>query len=431
MTQVASSQSKTISLQQALQKIDHNMHVVAAMAAAEPTGLFQSLHERLANLTGVTIHCANPGSDYPCFRDEAMAGHGTFNVMFLTAAVRKLQGRGLVHYIPQHLSRWAANLRATTSVDIFWGSCSAPDERGFVSLGLGGCYEAEALRMAKCVILEINPNMPVTFGTTIIPTADVTHFVINEHPLATIPKDEPGPIDRQIGGFVADLIPDGATIQLGIGSIPNAIGEALRSKKDLGVHTELINDAILDLYQRGVITGRRKTIWPEKIVGTFIYGSQALYDFVHKNPVVEIQPASVVNDPYRIGRNYKMFSINTAVEIDLTGQVCSESIGHVEISGVGGASDTHTGAQRSEGGRGIIAMQSTTADGKHTKITFELKPGAKVSISRNDVDTVITEYGVAKLAGRSTAERVKSLVAIAHPNFRDPLLAAARKTGYI
>lgn len=425
------SQGKFISLERALQNIKDGTHLVASMAAAEPTLLLASAHSRLNGLKGVTIHCANPSRDYPCFSENSLVGKVTFNVMFLTASIRKLQGHGMLHYIPQHLSHWAVNMRRTTSVDIFWGSCSPPDRHGYVSLGVGGCYESEMVRQAKCVILEVNPQMPFTYGGTVVPARDVTHFIENDHALASIPHAASSPIDYAIGATVASLVADGATIQLGIGSLPNAIGESLRTKRDLGVHTELINDAIFDLYERGVITGRHKTIWPEKIVGTFVYGSQKLYDFVDNNPCVELHPASVVNDPYRIGRNHRMISINSAVEIDLTGQVCSESVGHTEISGVGGASDTHTGAQRSEGGLGIIAMHAATDDEKFSKLVFELKPGAKVSISRNDIDTVVTEYGVAAMVGKSTAQRAKALIAIAHPKFRDELLASARRVGYI
>jgi acyl-CoA hydrolase len=188
----------------------------------------------------------------------------------------------------------------------------------------------------------------------------------------------------------------------------------------------------MDLSLAGVITGRRKAIWPGKIVGSFVYGTADLYAFVDANPGVDLQPSSVVNDPYRIGRNSAMISVNTAVEVDLTGQVCSESIGHVELSGVGGAFETHVGAQRSPGGRGIIALRATTGHGApQSKVVFELKPGAKVSVSRNDVDTVVTEYGVAMLAGLSVGERVKAMVQIAHPDFRADLLANARRAGYL
>ena len=264
-----------------------------------------------------------------------------------------------------------------------------------------------------------------------MPISMVTHFIENSHPLPIAASSAVSTEDQSIGNFVASLIANGSTIQLGIGGIPNAIANALGQHKDLGVHTEMINDAMMKLYQEGVINGRCKTLWPGKMVGAFVFGSRELYQFVHQNPAIELHPASIVNDPYRIGRNFQMASLNTAVEVDLTGQCCSESLGHKELSGVGGAAETHIGAQRSRGGIGIIALRSTTSDGLTSKIGFELKPGAKVSISRNDIDTVVTEYGAAKLGGRSVVQRVKAMIGIAHPKFRDELLSQARLARYL
>jgi acyl-CoA hydrolase len=423
--------SKFISIDEALLQIKDCSRVVASMAAAEPRLMFENLHRRAADVIDVEVHCANPDRDYPCFTDPSMAGHLDLHVMFLTSAIRKQHGHGAVHYVPQHLSNWFRNMSRQGPIDIFWGSCTPPDERGFVSLGPGACYETESLRAAKFVILEVNPNLPYTYGSTHVPISWVHAFVESTHSLPHCEPVVPDETDHRIASHVSGLIENGSTIQLGIGGIPNAVGMALRMRRDLGVHTELINDAIMDLYQAGIINGRFKTLWPGKIVGAFIFGTQKLYEFCDRNPVIELQPSSVVNDPYRIGRNHRMISINTAVEIDITGQVCSESIGHRQLSGVGGATDTHVGAQRSEGGRGIIAMRSTTDDGKFSKIVFELKPGAKVSISRNDIDTVVTEFGVARLAGKSVAQRIRALVNIAHPQFRDLLLSQAKATNYL
>jgi acyl-CoA hydrolase len=423
--------SKKVTLEQALEMIKDGSHIVAAMAAAEPLKLMTHLGQRAQALRNVTLYCANPSQDFPCFWDPALEDRLTIEVMFLTEKIRRRQGYGRVHYVPQHLSQWVRHLTRKSSLDIFWGTCSLPDSRGFVSLGTGAVYETEMVRLAKRIILEVNPQMPVTSGATLVPLTWVDHLIESDHPLPALERPSMSEEDHKIAHYVADLVENGSTIQLGIGSIPNAIGLALRSKKDLGVHTEMINDTMMDLYLEGVITGRKKTLWPGKILGAFAYGTKHLYQFLHDNPAIELQPASVVNDPYRIGRNYKMISINSAVEVDLTGQVCSESVGHNELSGVGGAFDTHVGAQRSEGGRGIIAMRSTAAGGKVSKIVFELAPGAKVSIGRNDIDTVVTEYGVAQLSGKSVAQRVKAMVAIAHPQFRDELLAQAKRFHYL
>ncbi len=421
---------KLTTLREALNFVHDNSRIVTSMASAEPQEFLAKIHERCRNLKNVTVHCANPSKQYPCFTDESLKGHIAIEVMFLTAAVRKYHGNDMVYYVPQHLSKWAENIFFAGEVDIFWGSCTPPDARGFVSLGPGACYEPEVLRKAKKVILEINPKMPMTFGSTHVPLSWVDHLIETDNPLPTLEVFEADPADKDIANLVASLVPPRATVQFGIGGIPNALAEALSGMKDLGIHTEMINDAMMALYQRGVISGRYKTIWPGKIVGAFVYGSKELYDFIDNNPIIELQPASVVNDPYRIGRNYRMTSVNTAVELDITGQVCSESIGHKELSGVGGASETHVGAQRSEGGRGIIAIKSVTKTGK-SKIVFELTPGGKVSISRNDIDTVVTEYGIAELKGRSVAQRVRALIKIAHPSFREELTAQARSVNYL
>lgn len=420
-----------ISLEEGISLIQDRFNLVSAMAAAEPAGLLERIGERAKSLRGITLHCANPSRNYSCFTDVSLAGHLEISVMFLTAAVRKHQGHSTVHYVPQHLSQWVKNSLSRRQVDIFWGSCSLPDERGFVSLGPGACYEPEMVRAAKCVILEINPKLPVTFGSTVVPVSRVSHFIYNEHELPGLVRASVEDNDRKIGEYVADLVKDGSTLQLGIGSIPDAIGEALRSKKDLGIHTEMINDTMVELAQRGVVNGYKKTIWPGKIVGAFAFGTESLYHYIDRNPLVELHPASVVNDPYRIGRNHKMVSINTAVEVDITGQVCSESVGHSQLSGVGGASETHIGAQRSPGGRGIIAINAWNDKSQNSKIVFELRPGAKVSIGRNDIDTVVTEFGVAELRGLSVSERVRALVAIADPRAREELLERARVEKYI
>lgn len=423
--------SKIVTIDEAFKKIKDGDRIVTAMAAAEPTMFFSSLEKQAMEHKNLRVYCANPSQAYPCFTNNKLAGHLELATMFLTNPLRKEQGHGVVHYVPQHLSQWAKHLTCRDEIDIFWGTCTPPNKHGFVNLGPNACYEQEILRKAKYVILEINHEMPFTYGTTHIPSSWVNQFIKNTHPLLTIDRPILTEKDQQIASYVADLVHNRSTIQLGIGAIPNAIGEALSNKKDLGVHTEMINDTIMDLYRKGVITGRYKTMWEGKIVGSFALGSQDLYDFIDKNPAIEMQPSSLVNDPYRIGRNHRMVSINSALEVDLTGQVCSESIGHRELSGVGGASDTHTGAQRSVGGRGIIAMYSTTKNDTRSKIAFELQPGAKVTISRNDVDTIVTEYGIAELAGKSVRDRTKSLIACAHPKFREELMFKAKEYKYI
>jgi len=445
---------KMIAPQTAINLIQSGQYVVTAHAACEPRHFYTLLAHRAREIRDTKIFCANPSQPYPCFTDPELDGHIEIEAMFLNTKVRQGADWKHVHYVPNHMSRWAFHILSTASmpraarkaaywvdrtktpvvdkpVDVFWGSCSVPDQRGFISLGLNSCYEPEILRRAKCVILEVNPRMPVTYGATTVHLDEVDYLIEQDAPLPVIGSPIPGPEEEKIGALVSELVPDGATIQLGIGAIPNAVGRSLVGRKDLGVHTEMINDAIMQLFEAGAINGSRKTMWQGKIIGGFVYGSERLYQFVDRNPAVELHPASIVNDPVRIARNYRMTSINSAIEVDLTGQVCSESVGHRSISGVGGATDTHTGAQRSAGGRGIVALRSTTKDGKLSKIVHSLAPGAKVSITRNDIDTVVTEYGIAELTGKNVAERVRAMIALAHPRFREELLHAAKREGYL
>lgn len=425
-------ESRFTDLNNALSLLQSGQTIVTSMAASEPQLFFDALAGRAKELRDLRVYCANPNKRYTCFDPaEELTGGLEILVMFLTSKVTDCQGYSRTHYVPQHLSQWVSHIESLGGADVFWGSCSEPDPRGFVSLGLNNCYESEVFRKARVKILEVNPELPTTLGSTIVPVRSVDAFVRSQAQLPTISRPAITDADRQIGEYVSELVEDGSTIQLGIGAIPNAIGEAISRKKDLGVHTEMINDTIMDLYLCGAVNNSRKTRWPGKMIGSFVYGSRDLYRFVDMNPFVELHPSSVINDPYRIGLNHRMVSINTALEVDITGQVCSESIGHREISGVGGAFETHTGAQRSAGGRGIIALQSRTGDGRFSKITFELKPGAKVSVPRNDVDTIVTEYGIAQLRGRPVSDRVKALVRIAHPDFRDELLHKAKAHGYI
>ncbi|MCX6127359.1 MAG: 4-hydroxybutyrate--acetyl-CoA CoA transferase, partial [Proteobacteria bacterium] len=309
-------QAKLVSIDDALKLIKNGDTIVTAMAAAEPQMFFNHIHVQAIELSRINIVCANPSRVYPCFDPAIMSGHLHFEALFLTAAVRNLQGSDFFHYVPLHLSQWTSNLLQRKKINIFWGSCCPPDDCGIVSLGPGAVYESEVFHSADLVILEVNPNIPLTYGSTLVRVQDVDFFVQSESQLPSIQPAKPSAIDLEIARFVGDLIKDGSTIQLGIGGIPNAVAIELRHKKDLGIHTEMINDAMRELYLAGVITGSKKSIWPHRIVGAFAYGSTELYNFIHNNPLVELHPASVVNDPYRIGRNTLMTSINTAVEVD-------------------------------------------------------------------------------------------------------------------
>ncbi len=310
-----------------------------------------------------------------------------------------------------------------------------PNAEGKISLSLSNVYEKRMIKAAKIVVLEINPNYPFTNGDCIVDQNEIDFLVQTDYPVVAL-KDEPiTEKDRAIGRFIEPLIPNGACLQLGIGGIPNAVAHALKNKKDLGVHTEMLTNGMLELYQAGAITNLKKVLHKGKIVCTFIAGNQSLYDFVHHNPNVLMMDAYYVNNPDIIKQNPNQISINSTIEVDLTGQCCSESIGAKPFSGTGGQSDTATGAVKSEGGKSFITLHSTTmvkdsVSGQTqeiSKIVPFLKPGAVVSLSRNDVDYVVTEYGVAYLRGMDTQTRANRLIAISHPKFRQGLIEEAKK----
>jgi acyl-CoA hydrolase len=307
-----------------------------------------------------------------------------------------------------------------------------------MSISLSATYERGIRENADLVILEINPKVPRAFGDVEVHLKNVDYLIETNYDLPEVPDVEPNEIDTKIGKLVADEIEDGDCIQLGIGGMPNAIAKALYNKKDLGVHTEMLTSEMPKLFEAGVITGNKKKLYPGKMVCTFVFGTRAMYDFVDDNPGVLVMNGDYVNDPYVIGQNDHQVSINSSVEVDLTGQCASESIGAKQISGTGGQADTAIGAQNSKGGRSYICLYSTATvkdkDGqtkKVSKIVPCLNKGAIVSLSRNDVDRVVTEYGIAELRGTNISERVQRLTAIAHPDFREDIMREAQELGII
>lgn len=418
---------KKITIDEALDKVKSGDHIVVALAGAEPQGFMSRLHTIAHRVQDVVVSTCLNMQNYKFFADPDMYGRFTNEGWFYNPAMRKAHAHKTVSFVPNHLHFAATKRLAFRKPDIFVGTCTPPDKHGFVSLGLSVTYEREMIENAGMVILEVNPNLPRTFGDTAVHVSAVNYFVEHPIPVPELPATEPTDRDKAIGSYIAELVEDGSTIQLGIGGIPNAVALGLMTKKDLGIHTEMLTDSMVDLYEAGVITNRRKTLHPGKMVATFALGTKKLYDFIDDNPAVMLLRGTYTNDPYVIGRNYKMVSINTTLEIDLTGQCCSESLGHMQFSGTGGQADTAIGAQLSPGGKSIIALYSTAKNDEISKIVPILTPGAAVSLQRNDVDYVVTEYGVAELRGTSVRERVKRLVAIAHPKFRDWLLDEAER----
>lgn len=426
---------KVITVEEALGKINSNQNLVSGLAAAEPKMILENLHTISSRVEGVNISTCLPMGAYEYFIDPSNKESFHMDGWFYSPPIRRAHKNRNVSFIPNHLHLSAIKRLYHRRPDIYIGTCSPVDKHGYISLSLSATYEREMIENADIVILEINPNMPRTFGDTIIHMNEVDYFIEVDYSVPELPIALPSEKDRRIGKYIADLVEDGSTIQLGIGGIPNAVTSELMNKKDLGIHTEMFTDGMVDLYNNGVITGNKKTLMPNKMVATFALGSKKLYDFIDDNPAVMILRGQWVNDPYVIGQNYKMISINTTLQVDLTGQCASESIGHRQFSGTGGQADTAIGAQNSKGGKSIIALYSTVdvrlGDGDERKTISKIVPrldkGSIVSLSRNDVDFVVTEYGVASLRGTNISERVERLINIAHPKFRKELTSQANE----
>lgn len=395
-------------------------------AAAAPSVLLDALVARASDLEGVGVvhlHIEGPG---PHLAPD-MAKHFRHRALFIGPNARTAVNEGRADYVPIFLSDVPRLFESRAlPLDAVLVNATPPDRHGFCSLGTSVEAMHAAIRAAKTVIVQFNSSMPRTLGDSFVHVSDIDLAVEvdvppYEHAIGAI-----GDVERKIGEFVAELIPDGATLQLGIGAIPAATALALRDKRDLGIHTEMFTDAVVDLVEAGVVTGALKERNRGKIVTAFVMGSRRLYDFVHDNPMVEMRPVDFTNDTHVIRSFSRMVAINSAIEVDLTGQVVADSIGHRLYSGVGGQMDFVRGAALAAEGRAIIALPSTAAGGSVSRITPALKPGAGIVTTRAHVRTVVTEWGVAELFGRSTAERAEALISIAHPDFRDRLAAEAR-----
>lgn len=418
-----------ISVEEALSMVQSRDHIGVGLGASEPRLFLSQLHTHADRLKDVHVVNCLPMGNYPFFEDPSYAEAFFLEGWFYSGGMRKLHPNKNISFIPNHL-HFAVTKRLDYRVPrMYVGNCSPVDKHGYVSLGFSAVYEKELVERADIVILEINPNVPRTLGDTQLHVSEVDYFIKADYPAPELPSVAPNEKDMRIGQFIAERIEDGSTIQLGIGGIPNAVAQALKGKKHLGIHTEMFTDGMVDLVACGAVDNSLKTLHPEKSVAAFALGSQRLYDFIDDNPGVAILRGTYVNDPYVLGQNRKMVSINTSIEVDLTGQCCSESVGVRQISGTGGQADTAIGAQNAEGGKSFIALYATAevrdpetgAKVEKSKIVPMLTPGAIVSLSRNDVDHVVTEYGVASLRGTPIRERVKRLIAIAHPDFREAL----------
>lgn len=426
-------QDKYISTAQATAMVKSNQTIGVGIAGSEPVGLLTAMSERALEVENVHFWTCLPMRSYDIFTRPEMAGHIFNENWFYSYTDRKLHAEGHVSYIPNNLNRASTDKLFSTNghLAIFWGTATPPNKEGYMSLSIGNIVQKDLLEAADLKILEINENLPWTFGDTLVHISEVDYVVENHVPLVELPSAPPSEIEQEIGGYIADLIQDGSTIQLGIGGIPNAITAFIMERKDLGIHTEMVVDGMVDLVEAGVVTNRKKTLHPGKIIGAFALGTSKLYEFLDHNKDVEIYRGHYTNDPYVIAKNNQMISVNTALQVDILGQVCSQSIGTRQFSGTGGQLDTHRGAQMSEGGRGIIALRSTAKNGSISTIVPTLAPGAGVTVPSQDVDTIITEYGVAELRGRCVKDRMEALIRIAHPNFRDWIRDEAHRLGIV
>jgi acyl-CoA hydrolase/RimJ/RimL family protein N-acetyltransferase len=405
--------------------------ILIGSGAAQPVGLVEALARQKDHFSDNTVVHLMTLGPAPYVVPE-MADHFRHNAFFIGANVRKAVLQGRADYTPVFLSKIPELIRSRRMpVDVALIQCTPPDKFGYVNIGVSVDIMVAGIESARTVIAEVNPNVPRVHGAGFVHMDRIDAWTTNDVPLLEHLPEEPGEVEMEIGRNVASLIEDGSTLQAGIGMIPDAVLRALTGKRDLAVWTEMFSDGVLDLIERGVITGRYKTIHPGKITASFTFGSRRLYETIDRNPLFTFQATDLVNDPRQIAQQHKMVAINSALEVDLTGQVCADSIGTKFYSGIGGQVDFIRGASMCPGGKPIIALRSTAKNGTVSRIVATLTEGAGVVTSRGDVRYVVTEYGVADLMGKSIRERAVALISIAHPDFRAELLRDAKERHYV
>jgi len=419
---------------EAVAQIGSGQRVFVTGNCSAPQVLLNALVDRASELKDVElIQVLSIGEAR--YAEPAMEGHIRVNTLFISDNVRPAVNEGRADFTPCLLSEIPGLFsQGILPLDVALIQVSPPDEHGFCSLGVEVGVSKTAAQSAKCVIAEVNPQMPRTLGDAFIHASKLDYIVEVDYELPEVRMGEMNDVCREIGRHAAGLIEDGSTMQMGIGAIPDGVLHHLGGHRDLGIHTELFSDGVVELVERGVVNNERKSLHPGKIVAGFVLGTQRLYRFVDNNPVVEMHPTEYVNDPFIIAQNDRMVAINSAIEVDLTGQVCADSIGARLYSGVGGQLDFMRGAARSRGGKPIIALPSvveTRSGGRFSRIVPTLKLGAGVVTTRNDVHYVVTEFGVADLYGRSIRQRARALIDVAHPDFREELEARAAELKYL
>ena len=405
--------------------------VVAPLGAAEPAELLAALSRRRQDLRGVTVTQLLPTGRYE-YLNPGSTQQIRHNSLFLGGPTREGAQAGWIDWTPNHFSEIPHLIRTgLLRCDVVVARCSPMDEHGFFSIGLSPAYTMAAIEVAREVILEVDAHAPFAHGDCHVHVSQVTSLIETDAPLVQLAPPTIGEVERAIARYVAELVPDGATLQIGIGAIPDAVVAQLADKNDLGIHTEMFGDGILSLVEAGVVTNKRKNEHRGKMLATFALGSDRLYAFMHRNPVLEMHPVDVTNTPHIAGRNDNLHSINSTLAVDLIGQCGSESLGSAPYSGTGGQSDFVRAANISKGGKSFIVLPSTAKSGTVSRIVPTLLAGTQVTTSKNDVGYVVTEFGVAQLRGLSARERARALIEIAHPDFRDELTEGARRVGLL
>ncbi len=427
----ANYRDKITDVPTALSHIHSGNRVYIGGGAGVPIALTEGLTACADRLRDVELTHILTFADAPYARPEFQDSFRV-NALFIGPNVRRAVNEGRADFTPVFLSEIPELFRnGVLPLDAALISVTPPDEHGFCCFGVEVGTTKPAAEAARIIIAEVNRQMPRTLGDSFIHVSRLHHIVEVDRPLPEAPQGGSSPEHLKVGEYIAEMIPDGATLQMGLGSIPDAVLAHLGNHKDLGIHTELFSDGVIEMVSNGVITCARKSFHPGKIISGFLFGSKKLYQFIHNNPLVELHPSDYVNDPYNIAKNDKMVAINSAVQVDLTGQVCADSIGHSFYSGVGGQVDFIRGAARSKGGLPIVAFLATARDDQVSRIVPSLYEGAGVVTTRNDVHYIVTEYGVASLHGKTVRQRAKALIGIAHPKFREELSYQANKLGYM
>lgn len=401
--------------------------VVVPTGVGEPPSLLNALSARRQKYNDVVVSQILPLRKFDYIDPETVA-NVRHDAYFFGTPTRAGGQAGWSSYIPNYFSELPVLIdRGLSPCDVVLSMASPMDEHGYFAISLGTDYTMAAIRRARSVVLEVNPNVPFTYGNCHVHISEVTALIENDEALTEVGLPEIGEVQAAIGKYVADLIDDGATLQIGYGGIPDAVVMQLKDKHDLGIHTEMVGDGILTLLESGAVTNRKKSYLPGKMVATFALGSNRLYRFMDRNPALEMHPVDFTNDPYLAGKNDNLCAINATLQIDLIGQCGSEGLGPVPHSGTGGQADFVRAANRSKGGKAFIVVPSTARNDTISRIVPMLTEGTHVTTSKNDINYVVTEYGVAQLRGKTAKQRANELISIAHPDFRGELREAARK----